>query len=236
MKTTAQEIRQKFDSEVELFTDLEQGQLAVLDSPLIMEMVSRVAAAVTPGARTALDVGCGAGNYSLKLLEKLPGLRITLFDLSDAMLARAKQRLTAAGARDVTAIQGDIREFAPSERFDIVVASAVLHHLREEAEWRTVFTHFYQWLNPGGSVWIFDLVTHELPQVEALMHERHGDYLTRVRDEAYRDQVFAAIAREDTPRPLPFLLDLLRQSGFSQVDVLHKNSRFAAYGALKAAD
>jgi tRNA (cmo5U34)-methyltransferase len=46
--------------------------------------------------------------------------------------------------------------------------------------------------------------------------------------------VFAYVEREDTPRPLPFQLDLLRQAGFAQVEVLHKNVCFAAFGAVKS--
>jgi tRNA (cmo5U34)-methyltransferase len=46
--------------------------------------------------------------------------------------------------------------------------------------------------------------------------------------------VFAYVEKEDTPRPLLFQLDLLRQVGFTQVEILHKNICFAAFGAWKA--
>jgi tRNA (cmo5U34)-methyltransferase len=46
--------------------------------------------------------------------------------------------------------------------------------------------------------------------------------------------VFAYIDKEDTPRPLLFQLDLLRRVGFAQVEVLHKNVCFAAFGACKS--
>ena len=59
------------------------------------------------------------------------------------------------------------------------------------------------------------------------------EYLTRLKDEAYRDHVFAYVEKEDTPRPLLFQLDLLRETGFAQVEVLHKNVCFAAFGAVK---
>jgi hypothetical protein len=35
-----------------------------------------------------------------------------------------------------------------------------------------------------------------------------------LKDEAYRDHVFAYVEKEDTPRPLLFQLDLLRQVEF----------------------
>ena len=82
-------------------------------------------------------------------------------------------------------------------------------------------------------MWVFDLVESSIPAVERLMQQKYGEYLTEFKDEAYRDHVFAYVEKEDTPRPLVFQLDLLRQVGFSQVDVLHKNICFAAYGAVK---
>lgn len=54
-----------------------------------------------------------------------------------------------------------------------------------------------------------------------------------LKDSAYRDHVFAYIEKEDTPRPLVFQLELLRQVGFTRVDVLHKTCCFAAFGAIK---
>ena len=99
--------------------------------------------------------------------------------------------------------------------------------------WRAVFTAFHRALRPGGSVWVFDLVESSIPAVGQLMRRRYGDYLTGLKDEAYRDHVFAYVEKEDTPRPLLFQLDLLRQVGFSQVEVLHKNVCFAVFGAVK---
>ena len=43
----------------------------------------------------------------------------------------------------------------------------------------------------------------------------------------------AYIEQEDTPRSLVDQLDWLRRVGFRQVEVLHKNSVFAAFGAVK---
>ncbi|HZU36300.1 MAG TPA: hypothetical protein VFA18_10345 [Gemmataceae bacterium] len=47
------------------------------------------------------------------------------------------------------------------------------------------------------------------------------------------DHAFAYVEKEDTPRPLLFQLDLLRQVGFAQVEVLYKNVCFVALGAVK---
>src|SRR5205823_2042526 len=126
----------RFDADVERFSNLDTGQSATVDAPLARALVARAAAATTPQARHVLDVGCGAGNYTLKLLEQLPNLDVTLIDLSKPMLDRATERVGRATTGNIKAIQGDIREVELSEgTFDIVLAAAVLHHLRADQEW-----------------------------------------------------------------------------------------------------
>ena len=234
MKSTVNEIRQRFDADVERFSNLETGQSATVDAPLAMALVAQAAAATTPLAHHVLDVGCGAGNYTLKLLERLPNLDVTLIDLSQPMLERATERIKQATTGRIKTIQGDIREVELSEgAFDIVLAAAVLHHLRADQEWRDVFASFHRALRPGGSVWVFDLVESSITAIQGLMQQRYGEYLTRLKDESYRDHVFTYVEKQDTPRPLLFQLDLLRQVGFAQVEILHKNICFAAFGAVK---
>jgi len=233
-KSTPDEIRARFDADVERFSNLETGQTATMDSQLVLDLVTQAAAAATPRARRLLDVGCGAGNYSLKLLQRLPGMDVTLVDLSRPMLDRALERVSAATRGGVVAVQLDVRAFDPGpQRVDIILAAAVLHHLRAEAEWQAVFARFFAALRPGGSLWIADLVSHDIPAVQAVLWSRYGEYLTAQRDEAYRDHVFSYVEKEDTPRSLLYQLDLLRACGFAQVEVLHKNGPFAAFGAVK---
>src|SRR5947209_11986594 len=102
MKSTVDEIRRRFDDDVERFSNLETGQSATVDAPLAMPLVAQAAAATTPHARRVLDVGCGAGNYTLKLLEQIPSLDVTLIYLSKPMLERAKERVRQATAGNIT--------------------------------------------------------------------------------------------------------------------------------------
>jgi tRNA (cmo5U34)-methyltransferase len=235
-KSTVEQIRKRFDADVDRFSNLETGQSATIDAPLSLALIASAASRVTPKAKSLLDVGCGAGNYSLKILEQLPNLDVTLVDLSQPMLDRAVERVSRATSGKVTALQGDVRELQLGEsRFDIICAAAVLHHLRADEEWRSAFSKFHAALKPGGSIWISDLIEHSDARVQSLMWERYGDYLSQLKDDTYRDHVFAYVAQEDSPRPLMFQLDLLRSVGFRDVEILHKNSCFAAFGAIKAA-
>ncbi len=239
-KSTTAQIRERFDKDVERFSNLDTGQSATVDAPLVLELVAEAAVRLTPQVAAILDIGCGAGNYTLKLLETFESsdrraeFDATLIDLSRPMLDRAVSRVQNATSGKVVTLQGDIRGLCIGEsRFDIILAAAVLHHLRDELEWQTVFTKIFRALKPGGSFWISDLIEHSHAEVQSLMWKRYGDYLAGLRDTTYRDDVFAYIAQEDSPRPLMFQIDLLRSTGFQSVEILHKNSCFAAFGAIK---
>lgn len=233
-KSTVDEIRERFDKDVERFSNLETGQNATVDAPLVLQLVAEAAAEVTPRAQSVLDVGCGAGNYTLVLLGRLPGLRCTLLDLSRPMLDRARQRVSAVTSGEVETIQGDVRDVEFGEGcYDIIVAAMVFHHLRSDDEWRSVFSRMHRALRPGGSIWIADHLRHTIPEVESAMKARWGEYLVGLQGEAYRDRVFAYTEKEDTPQTLLYQTGLLREVGFEAVDVLHKNNMFAAFGARK---
>jgi tRNA (cmo5U34)-methyltransferase len=233
-KSSVDEIRARFDQDVERFSNLATAQSATVDASLALELVAAAAAAVQPAARSVLDIGCGAGNYTLKLLERLPDLDVTLVDLSRPMLDRAVQRIQPLTRGRVAPLQGDIRALPlGSARFDLILAAAVFHHLRGDDEWQEVFAKCFQALRPGGGLFIFDLVDHPHPAVQDLLWARYGEYLAGLKDAAYREHVFAYIRQEDTPRSLFYQLDLLQRAGFRLVDVLHKNSCFAAFYAVR---
>lgn len=233
-KSTVAQIRERFDKDVERFSNLDIGQSATIDAPLVLELIAQSAAALIPGAKDVLDIGCGAGNYTLKVLRHLPNLNATLVDLSQPMLDRARLRVVAATNGSVVTLRGDVRELdLGNDRFDVILAAAVLHHLRGDDEWQAVFANFHRALRPGGCIFISDLIEHSSAAIQQLMWQRYGQYLTSVRDEHYRDEVFAYVEQEDSPRPLMFQIDLLRAVGFQKIDILHKNSVFAAFVGMK---
>ncbi len=233
-KSTVDEIRARFDQDVERFSNLDTGQEAMPAAPLMMDLIAEAATVVTPGARDVLDIGCGAGNYSLKLVERLPRLNITLLDLSKPMLDRASQRVGDATSGSVCTVQADVCDVELNDgAYDIVVASAVLHHLRTDDQWEWVFEMVYRVLRPGGSFWVSDLIEQSHPAVQSMTMRRYGEYLVSLRGMKYRDAVFDYIKKEDTPRPLLYQMDLMRRVGFVDVDILHKHGCGAAFGGRK---
>lgn len=233
-KASNEEIKLRFDNDVARFSNLETGQQTTIDAPLTMELCTEAAKYVNPGAKELLDIGCGAGNYTLRMLSKLPGLNCTLNDLSLPMLEKARERTALQTKGSITLIQDDMRNLdLPDNHYDIVLAAATLHHLRDDADWALVFSKLFKTLKPGGSLWISDLITHDADPVNRLFQEKYGNYLETLGGKEFRQKVFDYIAYEDSPRSLSFQLDLLKKVGFRMTEVLHKNSCFAAFGAIK---
>ena len=101
-KSTTDEIRKRFDKDVDRFSKLEVGQTSTIDAPLAMELITRAAAAATPQIGRVLDIGCGAGNNTLKLLELCSSFDSDLVDLSGPMLERAQERIAAVNGGQTT--------------------------------------------------------------------------------------------------------------------------------------
>jgi tRNA (cmo5U34)-methyltransferase len=99
------------------------------------ELQTAVAAA-TEGleAQTVLELGTGTGETALRVLAQHPDARWTGIDASDAMLARARERLPHADLR-----LARLEDPLPSGPFDLVVSVLAVHHLDGDAK-RDLFT------------------------------------------------------------------------------------------------
>jgi tRNA (cmo5U34)-methyltransferase len=233
-KSTVNEIKEQFDNDVERFSNLDTGQVSTIDAKISLELITEASKRIVPNAKNFLDVGCGAGNYSLMMLSKMPNLNCTLVDLSKPMLDKAFERISQQTSKNVETLQGDIRDVVLKENhFDIVLAGAVLHHLRDDKDWETTFDKLYKLLNPGGCLMISDLITQDNQQLSDYTWEKYGDYLEALGGKDYRNTVLDHVAKEDSPRSMNYQLDLMKRVGFSSVEILHKNMCFGAFGGIK---
>lgn len=233
-KSSPEAIRRNFDQQVERFSNLETGQTTAIDSPLCMELVSRSALLLNPNAKNVMDLGCGGGNYAVKVASLLPNVDFTLVDISANMLERAEERVGEIISGKVTALHGDYRELDLGEtQFDVITAGTTLHHLRGDDEWVLVFSKIYKALKPGGTFWINDIVLGETDEITQMMINGWVSMLKKQVSPEEVDMYLDRYESEDTPRTLSYQLDLMRQVGFQETFVLHKHFNFAAFGARK---
>lgn len=233
-QATNEQIRERFDKDTERFSNLETGQQTTIDAPITMDLCTEAAKSANPIATELLNIGCGAGNYTLKMLSKLPNLNCTMNDLSWPMLQKAEERVGMQTTGHVKVIQEDMRKLdLPDDHFDIVLAAATFHHLRGDDEWELMFSKIFKALKPGGSFWISDLIVHESEVINDLFEDRYYDYIETLGGLEYRKKVSEYVHFEDSPRSINYQMALMTRVGFRTVDILHKSSCFAAFGAIK---
>lgn len=110
---------------------------AYYERPAVLEMIGDAQ------GRHILDAGCGSGPLMAELIER--GADVTGFDGSPAMINLARRRLGDAAILGVH----DFAEPLPyeDETFDDVVASLVLHYLKD---WDAPLAEICRVLKPGG--------------------------------------------------------------------------------------
>ena len=233
-KYSPEVIRRNFDQQVDRFSNIETGQTTAIDSPLCMELVSRSALLLNPDAKSIMDLGCGGGNYAVKVASLLPDVDCTLVDISANMLERAVERVAEIISGKVTALHGDYRELDLGEnQYDVITAGTTLHHLRGDEEWVLVFSKIHRALKPGGTFWINDIVIGETNEITQMMLDGWVSILRKQVSQEEVDMYLDRYESEDTPRTLSYQIDLLKQVGFQETFVLHKHFNFAAFGARK---
>jgi ubiquinone/menaquinone biosynthesis C-methylase UbiE len=102
---------------------------------LLRRYVARRAMALMDQGQ-AVDLGGGPGDLALKLAQMAPALDVTGVDLSDGMLAQARERARQAGLeKRVSFRKGDVATIPfPDDALDLVVSTLSLHHWSDPGE------------------------------------------------------------------------------------------------------
>ncbi|HXQ89327.1 MAG TPA: methyltransferase domain-containing protein [Solirubrobacterales bacterium] len=95
------------------------------------------------GDEVAVDAGCGSGRVTAELAERLPGGRVIAVDGSEAMVAKARERLGDRAGYLVS----DLVELQLDEPVDLVFSTATLHWIPDHER---LFQRLRAALKPGG--------------------------------------------------------------------------------------
>lgn len=115
--------------------------------PWVVGPLARYAEALPPGA-TVLEVGCGTGNYIHALAHVRRDLAYAGFDLSEAMLAEARNR----GTNVVFRVGNAEQQFPfPEQSVSLAFAVDVIHHI---IDLNRFFAEARRVLEPGGRLLI----------------------------------------------------------------------------------
>lgn len=195
-----------------------------------------------PEKAVVVDLGCGTGNLSLRVLRELPRAWIIGVDGSEGMLKKARLRLRGKSAgffrRDFGRIGWE--DGLPSA--DVVVSSGAIHHLPGLRK-RALYAGVYSLLNPGGMFMNGDIIRGATPRLGRMYEDfwvgMIAEGLTRLTGrspglEKVRVRHRAMQRDEgDSPSTLGEQLAWLRECGFAEVECYWKLFGFAVFGGKK---
>jgi tRNA (cmo5U34)-methyltransferase len=223
-------IRQHFEDEAREF-----DRIILTLIPEYPRMVETLVSAF-PFERSAsvrvIDLGCGTGTVSARVLNNFPNAQVTCLDLAENMIAMAQAKLS--GYSHVRYVQGDFRLFEFNREFDAVVSSLALHHLATDDEKKLFYQRIYEGLAPGAIFYNADVVLGSSGFLQEFYMKQWRDFMSRnVSMEEIEGKWIPKYQAEDRPAKLMDQLDWLAEIGFVDVDVIWKYYNFAVYGGIK---
>jgi len=93
-----------------------------------------------------LDIGCGTGTYTKLLLKRFPGADITAVDISEDMIAIAKEKLNQ---KQVRFIVSDGETLNLREKFDLITSNACFQWFGNLGG---TLENYRKWLSPNGII------------------------------------------------------------------------------------
>ena len=125
---------------------------------IVSELLSEVS---WPGIRSLLDIGGGGGGFALALTKDLPGLKVVIADLPDAV--RLTEEILSeeeTGDRITCVSCNAYRDPLPEGPFDRVLISHLIHTYPED-ENRQLLRKAASRLRPGGDLLLLDYFLNE---------------------------------------------------------------------------
>ena len=195
--------------------DYDAGMQRLRNIPQEVEIVAQ-ALSLSPVA-ALWEIGCGTGEMALGLASRCR--HVYASDVSQAMIAFARQKATERGVEKVTFEEGGfLSGFVPPEPVDGAVSQLALHHLPDL--WKlTALRRVARYLKPNGKLYLRDVIYPTgVPDYDAYfagliagVRREGGDELANETIAHIRDEysTFAWVIEE-----------MLRQAGFAVVNKL----------------
>lgn len=98
-----------------------------------------------------LDLGCGTGEYTKKIAERLPGSKIVGLDISDKMIDVAKKKCQKY--KNISLYTGNAYSTKfKNNSYDVICGFYFLHHV----SLNKIRDEIYRLLKPGGTVFFYE--------------------------------------------------------------------------------
>jgi len=179
---------------------------------------------------TFLDLGAGTGLLTAFIISSFPNATVTLMDLSEKMLEKARERLSLN--KRVNFLIWDYSHSTLPEEYDLIVSAMSIHHLSDN-EKKSLYQRVFDALKFEGAFINADLVKGETDQVEQKYQDTWMNWIKEAG--LSKNELLKIIdrMRYDRPSSLNIQLQWLKEIGFSNVDCYYKYFNFAVYSGRK---
>ncbi|MBO7452459.1 MAG: class I SAM-dependent methyltransferase [Clostridiales bacterium] len=178
-----------------------------------------------------LDTGCGTGTLASRVFEYRDDVSFTLCDPSEKMLEIAKNKLQG---RDIRVFNIPSQNMTFDSEFDVVTAVQSHHYLKAD-ERKTAVENCFRSLKNNGVFISFENIRMTTDESDKIALKRWETFLSdHLKDP---DVVKMHIDRrgvEVFPITIEEHIRLLREAGFSSVDVLWTSYLQAGFWAIKS--
>lgn len=170
-----------------------------------------------PNPRRILELGCGTGILTSRIIQDCPTTKITGIDIAPEMLTVAAVK---PGLGEVRFLAQDLRDPWPEERYDAILTSLCLHHILPE-ERVAVAARAARALALGGRFLYGDIFRPEHEWEEKILREIWCRGMRRggVPEEVIQGMIEQREAHMPTFTTISWYRDRLLESGFSRAIV-----------------
>jgi len=178
-----------------------------------------------------LDIGAGTGLLAALMLEKFPAAELTLLDISENMLAVARERFS--DRKNVRYVVSDYSQSEFGGTYDIICSALSIHHLITEDK-RRLFHKIFAALKLGGMFVNADQADGETLYFRQQYLEYWNEFLRNgPLSETEHSEILKRRNSLDKNEKLSLQLSWLHECGFSDVDLVYKNRTFIVTVAIK---
>ena len=181
----------------------------------------------------ALELGCGSGNLTKKMLKEYPCAKLLAIDLTEQMVEKCRRNLLHYSKR-IRVVRADMISFCQKNRFDYALSNLALHYPGTDEKKMTVCENVWRSLKPGGLFSFSVMLNGKSPAVTKRIWKCwEQDVLQAGVTQEELDEWYGTNHASDHPVPPNKWLEWLKKLGFTNCEFVWNKTIFGIFRVMK---
>jgi ubiquinone/menaquinone biosynthesis C-methylase UbiE len=176
------------------------------------------------------DLGAGTGLLTMEIYKLYNNAHFTLIDISKDMLEIARERFR--GLDNFEFIENNYAENIPVNDCDLICSALSIHHLEHEDKAR-LYKDIFKKLDKGGCFINLDQFIGTSEEINKLYNEWWYGYIKQSGIKDDEESAWRERKKLDKENTIKETLELLKKSGFKDVECIYSFMKFGVIIALK---